>query len=302
MAELIINPGFRDIIRPLKPEEFSMLEDNILKDKRVLFPLVVWNGTIVDGHNRWTIIQKHPEIPYTVQEVDFPDEWAAKAWICANQLGRRNLTDEERTYTIGKQCEAQKMSLGAPIGNNNAKKQCRQNDGIEKGRTTERIARQHGIAPKSVERAEKFAKGVDTAETIQPGVKETILSGTTKVPKKVIAELPKMEPEQQKEVIQRVTSGKPWDKPKAQPPLPKGTKQTIAEVAAFLYDTDRVIEHTADDLVESLTAETEDFVDKIKRSLEIYSTVLNENGAKEKVTAVLSEAETAIQKIREAIS
>lgn len=48
-----------------------------------------------------------------------------------------------------------------------AKNECRHCDDFHpKGRTTERIAKQHGIAPKSVERAEKFAKGVDVAEKI----------------------------------------------------------------------------------------------------------------------------------------
>lgn len=37
------------------------------------------------------------------------------------QLGRRNLTDAQKTYLIGRQYEAQKMTKGAPQGNSNAK-------------------------------------------------------------------------------------------------------------------------------------------------------------------------------------
>ena len=33
-------------------------------------------------------------------------------WICKNQLGRRNLTDAQKTYLIGRQYEAQKMTQG----------------------------------------------------------------------------------------------------------------------------------------------------------------------------------------------
>ena len=111
MNELQINSKFRDVVRPLKPDEFNGLEETILRDGRVYSPIITWKGIIIDGHNRWAIIQKHPEIPYTVQEMDFPDEWAVIAWICNTQLGRRNLTDEERTYTIGKPantCQAPK--------------------------------------------------------------------------------------------------------------------------------------------------------------------------------------------------
>ena len=48
----------------------------------------------------------------------------------------------------------------------------------------------------SVLRAAKFSKGVDAAEKIESGAREEILSGKSKVPKSVIAELPEMEPEE----------------------------------------------------------------------------------------------------------
>lgn len=53
--------------------------------------------------------------------MDFPDKWAAIVWICCNQLGRRNITDEQKTVLIGEAYKAQKMSQGAQIGNSNAK-------------------------------------------------------------------------------------------------------------------------------------------------------------------------------------
>lgn len=215
MSDLIINPRFQDVARPLKPEEYDLLEQNILSDGRVYSAIITWKGQIVDGHNRWSIIQKHSEIPYTVEEMEFADEWAVIAWICSNQLGRRNLTDEERTIMLGQQFSAEKMSVGAPGGNQNAKKQRAQNEPIEKERTAERIAKQHGVGRETVKRAEKFAKGVETAEALQPGAKERILSGETKAPKSVIAALPSMEPEQQKEVVEKLMSGEPWKKQKS---------------------------------------------------------------------------------------
>ncbi len=304
MNELQINSKFRDVVRPLKPDEFNGLEETILRDGRVYSPIITWKGIIIDGHNRWAIIQKHPEIPYTVQEMDFPDEWAVIAWICNTQLGRRNLTDEERTYTIGKQYEAEKMSVGGNGNNQHKKEELPQSEAIPKPRTSERIAKQHGIGHAAVERAEKFAKGVDAAEKISPGAKDTILSGVTKVPKKVIAELPKMEAEQQQEVVQKISSGMPWDKPKSQDPTPKGMKQTIAEVAASLYNTEKVVEHTVDDLLEELALTIEEFDRKTRRSIRIYQedykVVLSEDDTN-KLIAVLSEAEKAIQKIKETI-
>lgn len=49
---------------------------------------------------------------YINTPMDFPDKWAAIVWMCQNQLGRRSITDEQRTYLIGKQYEAQKRTQG----------------------------------------------------------------------------------------------------------------------------------------------------------------------------------------------
>ena len=69
MDKLTIDPEFRDKIPPLTEDEFSLLEENILSDGAVFSPLVVWDGIILDGHNRYEIIQKHPELVYAVHEV-----------------------------------------------------------------------------------------------------------------------------------------------------------------------------------------------------------------------------------------
>ena len=215
MPDLIINPRFRDVTRPLKPEEYDLLEQNILSDGRVYSAIITWKNQIVDGHNRWLIIQKHQEIPYTTQEMDFPDEWAVIAWICYNQLGRRNLTDEERMDMLGRQSLAEKKSVGAPDGNQNNKSQSVQLGPID-NETVSRIAKQHGVGRSTVKRAEKFSKGVDAAEALQPGAKERILSGETKAPKSVIAALPNMDAEQQREVVEKLMSGEPWKKHKSE--------------------------------------------------------------------------------------
>ena len=116
MRQLKIDNEFRDKVPPLTETELKTLEENIVKDGRVLVPIITWNGTIIDGHNRYSIVQKHPEIPFDVVEREFADRYEAIVWICRNQLGRRNLTDEQKSYLIGKQYEAQKMTKGAADG------------------------------------------------------------------------------------------------------------------------------------------------------------------------------------------
>ena len=56
MINLKIDPEFQSQIPPLTDDEFKQLEENILKEGKLLSPLIVWNNTLVDGHNRYAIL------------------------------------------------------------------------------------------------------------------------------------------------------------------------------------------------------------------------------------------------------
>ena len=101
LQNLSVDPEFESKIPPLREEELKQLEENILADGVVINPLIVWKGIIVDGHNRYRILQQHPEIQFTIYEKEFPDRYAVIAWICKNQLGRRNLTSQQFKYLMG---------------------------------------------------------------------------------------------------------------------------------------------------------------------------------------------------------
>ena len=104
--QLRIDSEFKNLIRPLRREEYRQLELNLVMEG-CREDIVVWNDTIVDGHNRYEICNKL-QIPYGVKEQTFPNRDAAIAWICSNQLGRRNISEETKKYLIGRQYEAEK--------------------------------------------------------------------------------------------------------------------------------------------------------------------------------------------------
>ncbi|NCU32225.1 MAG: hypothetical protein EOM23_04675 [Candidatus Moranbacteria bacterium] len=89
--EIKINNEFKKLIPPLSPDEFSILEKNILADG-CRDPLVLWQGFIVDGHNRYEICQKH-SIQFKTETKEFENDSSVKVWMIDNQKGRRNLTD-----------------------------------------------------------------------------------------------------------------------------------------------------------------------------------------------------------------
>lgn len=89
-----IDNEFRALIPPLSADEYAQLEANIIADG-CRDPLVVWDGTLIDGHNRHKICTEHG-IPYATKEHAFADRDAAIIWIIENQFGRRNLSDISR--------------------------------------------------------------------------------------------------------------------------------------------------------------------------------------------------------------
>ena len=93
MINLKIDPEFQSQIPPLTDDEFKQLEENILKEGKLLSPLIVWNKTV----------QEHPEISFSTMPLPFESREEVLAWICKNQLGRRNLTPEQKKFLIGKQ-------------------------------------------------------------------------------------------------------------------------------------------------------------------------------------------------------
>lgn len=96
VVKIQTDPEFEKLIPPLSDEEFAQLEENILEEGECHDPILLWQSVIVDGHNRWKIIQKHPEIDYDTRELIFFSRSEVMAWIIRNQLGRRNLPPYER--------------------------------------------------------------------------------------------------------------------------------------------------------------------------------------------------------------
>jgi N6-adenosine-specific RNA methylase IME4 len=93
-ADFIIDPEFRAIIPALLPGELETLEASLQKEG-CRDSLVTWDGILLDGHNRFSLCQKH-DVPFSSVALKLPDRNAAKIWIVRNQFGRRNLTPYQR--------------------------------------------------------------------------------------------------------------------------------------------------------------------------------------------------------------
>ena len=111
--------------------------------------------------------------------------------MCRNQLGRRNITDEQKTALIGEAYNAQKMSIGNHAERGEDGKYLRSEVDLrgKRGKTGEKIAKGFGVGYGTVLRAENYVDGLNEAEKFSPGIKEAVLSGSVKAPKSVISEI-----------------------------------------------------------------------------------------------------------------
>ena len=192
MINLKIDPEFQNQIPPLTDDEFKQLEENILKEGKLLSPLIVWNNTLVDGHNRYAILQKHPEIYFSTMPLPFESREEVLAWICKNQLGRRNLTPEQKKFLIGKQYSVEHRKPG---GNGNNQYTATTQEAVQEelcqidtisptsaeASIRKQIAERNNVSDSYVARSEKFMRGVEIMEQMMPGMQEKILSGQFKV-------------------------------------------------------------------------------------------------------------------------
>lgn len=96
MKDLMIDPELKDLLPPLTDEEYKRLEKNILEngfDKN--FPIMEWHGYIADGHNRYSICQKH-NIEPVIGTLAYDTKEEVMQWMLDIQLGRRNLIPIQR--------------------------------------------------------------------------------------------------------------------------------------------------------------------------------------------------------------
>jgi hypothetical protein len=167
-VSVAIDPEFQSLCPPLSADEYQQLEANLLAEG-CREPLVLWAeaGVLLDGHNRYAICQDHA-IRFDVYPLSLPNREDAINWVINNQLGRRNLTAEQKSYLRGKRYQHEKKREGCPekLGEN-----C-----PVSGVTSERLGAEYHVAPRTIKADGQFAEAVDTLEAqVRANIRETVL-------------------------------------------------------------------------------------------------------------------------------
>lgn len=216
LQPLNIDKGFKNLIRPLQKNEYLQLEANLLGDG-CRDPIITWNGFIIDGHNRYELCMKH-QIPYAVVEMEFECRESAIAWICANQLGRRNITEETRKFLIGMQYESEKLahSLKNARGKNQYGEPedelpCAISESYEETKpspsghvTAQRIAQENQISGGTVLKYAIYTRALEAIGQKVPEMVPKILSGRYKISHKNVVDLSQLTSDEIKKVGRRM--------------------------------------------------------------------------------------------------
>jgi ParB-like chromosome segregation protein Spo0J len=95
---LKIDPEFKAICRKLTQDEYNGLEADI-KEFGCNDPILLWDGVIIDGHNRYEICQKHG-IDFRTLSLHFDSRADALLYMIDHQLARRNLHELDKVALL----------------------------------------------------------------------------------------------------------------------------------------------------------------------------------------------------------
>jgi hypothetical protein len=167
-----VDPEFQSLIAPLKPEERRQLESNLLAEG-CRDAVVTWRGILLDGHNRREICSRL-DIPFKTCEMELPSREAAKLWIEENQVGRRNLSADQRAaiafrilqrrVAMSKRERARKGGLAGGSGRSGislvdgAASKLAGTTEPQRQRLREIAAAKHGISQRSIRAIAEIAK------------------------------------------------------------------------------------------------------------------------------------------------
>ncbi len=228
-----IDPEFRDIIPPLTKSEFDQLEKNLLEEG-CREKVILWNGFLIDGHNRYEICEKH-NIPYETAEMNqFADKSEAINWMIQNQIGKRNLTTEMISYLRGVKLKLEKDKKRdevtrdqvvpepvaiepvegeeTPTAEAPSKAAVAQKKRDEKAllsvireheeKIADEVAKMYRVEPATLKKDEQFASAMDTIrKNVGRDVQDKILTRELKINAGEVVSISKMEKEKQQELM-----------------------------------------------------------------------------------------------------
>ena len=174
--ELSVDDEFQSLIPPLSYDEYERLEKSIIAEG-VRDPIITWNGTIVDGHNRYAICKKH-SIGFRTTEREFESRDSAKIWIIENQFGRRNLSKYDRSVLA---LQLEPLYAAEAKRRSGERTDLRQkSDEGSYGRTDEQLAQLAGTSRDTIRKVKVIEQAAEAGNPVAVHARDELRSGEKK--------------------------------------------------------------------------------------------------------------------------
>lgn len=99
ISEIKVDKELKELLPPLSDDEYEGLEKDI-KANGVLDPIILWNGFIADGHNRYEICKKLGIKTVNATYIHKESKAEVMKWIIDHQFARRNLTKSQTMKSL----------------------------------------------------------------------------------------------------------------------------------------------------------------------------------------------------------
>ena len=203
MQQIIIDKEFERILPKLDEQTYVWLEENIL-EYGCREPLVLWNGILIDGHNRYSILQKH-DLPINTIDMEFDSRDEVLIWIISTQISRRNLNPLQLSFYRGLHYHADKKIQGTYSRDVHEIKKA-QNEPFQSS-TAVKIADQYNVSRNTIKRDAQVANAINAIGEVSPDIKIDILSGKTHITKRQLQELSNGNEEDVSDTVDKIING-----------------------------------------------------------------------------------------------
>ena len=185
--DVIIDEQFKLMLPVLDDVTLAGLEASIL-EHGCQIPLVLWNGILIDGYNRYSILSKH-NLPFETINMEFPSRDEVLIWIIENQITRRNLTQMQLSVFRGMHYNAVKRIQGSNNQFSNQSEKYHSDTFQKEQPTAVKLAADYNVSRITIMRDSQVANAVTAIGEISPDIKRDILSEKTKISRKRLREL-----------------------------------------------------------------------------------------------------------------
>ena len=172
------DPEFEALHIPASEKYIKSLENSILKSG-VSHPLIIWQGTLVDGYKRYKICKAH-DIPFPVYCISMTTRFDVMEWVCDQMLLRKDLSEERKKYYIGKKflfrlASAKDPDTTVSITHNHPRLSNRRYD------IADTIGKPLNLSYGTVLKYSQYASALDNIRARESSVFERIISGEVRI-------------------------------------------------------------------------------------------------------------------------